>query len=131
VLFYGDQGIPHGYYRGKWNRLEPRLGIVFDPRGQGKESIRASTVSVSRSRRSTTTPLRSHAAVGRLRYSNAPPGNLTTPYAAILAATLTQALSAHSHQRVFPDLWNLLRAAPEPAAGLLAELELERAKTVS
>jgi hypothetical protein len=42
VYFYGDPGVPHGYYHGKWNRIEPRFGIVFDPRGQGKKSIRAS-----------------------------------------------------------------------------------------
>ncbi|MGC2400102.1 MAG: TonB-dependent receptor [Acidobacteriaceae bacterium] len=42
VLFYGDPGIPKGYYHGKWNRIEPRFGVVFDPRGEGKESIRAS-----------------------------------------------------------------------------------------
>jgi hypothetical protein len=42
LRFYGDQGIPKGYYHGKWNRLEPRFGIVFDPRGEGRESIRAS-----------------------------------------------------------------------------------------
>jgi hypothetical protein len=40
--FHGDPGIPKGYYHGKWNRFEPRFGIVFDPRGEGKESIRAS-----------------------------------------------------------------------------------------
>ena len=42
LLFYGDKGIPHGYYHGKYNRFEPRIGFTFDPRGLGEESIRGS-----------------------------------------------------------------------------------------
>jgi hypothetical protein len=82
VYFYGDPGVPHGYYHGKWNRLEPRFGIVFDPRGQGKESIRASyslgfqePPLYYNSRYAAMPPW------GDSVTLTPPPGNLTTPYA--------------------------------------------------
>jgi Carboxypeptidase regulatory-like domain/TonB dependent receptor len=82
VFFYGDPGIPHGYYHGKWNRLEPRFGIVFDPRGEGKESIRASyslgfqePPLYYNSRYAAMPPW------GDSVTLTPPPGNLTTPYA--------------------------------------------------
>jgi hypothetical protein len=42
LLFYGDPGVPHGYYHAKYTNFEPRIGVAFDPRGLGQESIRAS-----------------------------------------------------------------------------------------
>jgi hypothetical protein len=82
VLFYGDSGIPKGYYHGKWNRLEPRFGVVFDPRGEGKESIRASyslgfqePPLYYNSRYAAMPPW------GDSVTLTPPPGNLTTPYA--------------------------------------------------
>ena len=42
LLFYGDPGVPHGYYHAKYTNFEPRFGVAFDPRGLGLESIRAS-----------------------------------------------------------------------------------------
>ena len=42
LLFYGDPGVPHGYYHAKYDHFEPRFGVAFDPRGLGQESIRAS-----------------------------------------------------------------------------------------
>ncbi len=42
LLFYGDQGVPHGYYNAKYDHFEPRIGFALDPRGLGQESIRAS-----------------------------------------------------------------------------------------
>jgi hypothetical protein len=42
VLFYGDEGMPGAAYAyGKRANFSPRIGIVYDPRGLGKESIRA------------------------------------------------------------------------------------------
>ena len=76
------RGFLHGYYHGKWNRLEPRFGIVFDPRGEGKESIRASyslgfqePPLYYNSRYAAMPPW------GDSVTLTPPPGNLTTPYA--------------------------------------------------
>jgi hypothetical protein len=42
LLFVGDPGIPKGYINSHWDHFEPRLGLAWDPRGLGKESVRAS-----------------------------------------------------------------------------------------
>ena len=42
VLFYGDEGMPGASYAfGKKANFSPRIGIVFDPKGTGKQTIRA------------------------------------------------------------------------------------------
>src|SRR5208283_4221037 len=41
-LFYpGDPGIPRGYVNNDWAALEPRVGIVWNPTGSGRQVIRA------------------------------------------------------------------------------------------
>ena len=42
LLFYGDPGIPKGYIQHHFDHFEPRIGLALDPRGKGKESMRAS-----------------------------------------------------------------------------------------
>jgi hypothetical protein len=42
LLFAGDPGVPDAYINKHWDHFEPRFGIAWDPRGKGKESIRAS-----------------------------------------------------------------------------------------
>jgi hypothetical protein len=42
LLFAGDQGVPSSYINGKLANFSPRIGLVFDPTGTGKQSIRAS-----------------------------------------------------------------------------------------
>jgi hypothetical protein len=82
VFFYGDAGVPHGYYHGKWNRLEPRFGIVFDPRGEGKESIRASySLGFQEPPLYYNSRYASMPPWGDSVTLTPPPGNLTTPYA--------------------------------------------------
>lgn len=82
VLFYGDPEIPHGYYHGKWNRLEPRLGFAFDPRGQGKESIRAAySLGFQEPPLYYNSRYASMAPWGDSITLTPPPGDLTTPYA--------------------------------------------------
>ncbi|HUX67459.1 MAG TPA: carboxypeptidase regulatory-like domain-containing protein [Terriglobales bacterium] len=42
TLFYGDAGMPGASYGfGKVANFAPRLGLIFDPQGKGKETIRA------------------------------------------------------------------------------------------
>ena len=40
-LFYGDPGVERGVISTSWNHISPRVGIVWDPFGDGKTSIRA------------------------------------------------------------------------------------------
>jgi hypothetical protein len=40
-LFYGDPGVERGVIPTAWNHVSPRVGIVWDPFGDGKTSVRA------------------------------------------------------------------------------------------
>jgi hypothetical protein len=42
LLFAGDPGVPSTYINGKLTNFSPRIGLVFDPSGNGRQSIRAS-----------------------------------------------------------------------------------------
>jgi hypothetical protein len=39
-LFYGDPGVNKSFTSDHWLNLSPRLGLVYDPRGDGKTTIR-------------------------------------------------------------------------------------------
>jgi hypothetical protein len=42
TLFVGDKGMPgNHYYFGRLAEFAPRVGIIYDPRGKGQETIRA------------------------------------------------------------------------------------------
>jgi hypothetical protein len=40
-LFYGDPGIERGVVKTAWNHVSPRVGVVWDPAGDGRTSVRA------------------------------------------------------------------------------------------
>ena len=40
-FFPGDPGIPRGYVNNDWTALEPRVGIVWNPTGSGRQVIRS------------------------------------------------------------------------------------------
>jgi hypothetical protein len=42
VFFNGDPGIPYGYINNRYNDFAPRVGLAWDPKGDGRQSIRAS-----------------------------------------------------------------------------------------
>ena len=42
LSFYGDPGIPKAYFKNKLELFSPRLGLVWDPSGNGKQTIRVS-----------------------------------------------------------------------------------------
>jgi len=41
LLFYGDPGVERGVISTAWNHVSPRVGIVWDPTGDGKTSVHA------------------------------------------------------------------------------------------
>ena len=40
TLYYGDPGVPPGFTKNTWTNPSPRLGIVWDPQGNGKQTLR-------------------------------------------------------------------------------------------
>ncbi len=42
LFFYGDPNIPKAFSQNKWALFSPRAGLVFDPDGHGKQTIRIS-----------------------------------------------------------------------------------------
>jgi hypothetical protein len=42
VFFNGDPGIPYDYINNKYNDFAPRVGLAWDPKGNGRQSVRAS-----------------------------------------------------------------------------------------
>ena len=41
MLFYGDKGVPRGFTKDTLDSLSPRLGLVYNPDGEGKTTFRA------------------------------------------------------------------------------------------
>lgn len=41
MLYYGDKGVPAAFTNNHWMNFAPRLGIAWDPTGQGTQSVRA------------------------------------------------------------------------------------------
>lgn len=40
-LFYGDAGVPKNFASNRWGQFSPRVGITYDPAGDGKTVFRA------------------------------------------------------------------------------------------
>lgn len=42
LVFYGDKGVERGFIKRRLTNFSPRFGFALDPRGDGKQSLRAS-----------------------------------------------------------------------------------------
>ncbi|MGA2769612.1 MAG: TonB-dependent receptor [Bryobacteraceae bacterium] len=43
LMFYGDPGVPRGFQHNHLFNVSPRIGLVWDPTGTGKQTIRVSS----------------------------------------------------------------------------------------
>jgi hypothetical protein len=83
LFFVGDHGIPKGYINSHWNHFEPRVGIAWDPRGKGRESVRASyTIGFSQPIIYMEDRFENNAPYGDAITINPPAGSLSNPYVA-------------------------------------------------
>ena len=83
LLFVGDPGIPKGYINNHWDHFEPRFGVAWDPRGKGRESIRASyTMGFSQPIVYMEDRFENNAPYGDAITINPPAGSLSNPYVA-------------------------------------------------
>ena len=83
LFFVGDPGIPKGYINNHWDHFEPRLGIAWDPRGKGRESVRASyTFGFSQPIVYMEDRYENNAPYGDAITINPPAGSLSNPYVA-------------------------------------------------
>ena len=82
LLFAGDPGVPKGYINNHWDHFEPRFGIAWDPRGKGRESLRASyTLGFSQPIVYMEDRYENNAPYGDAITINPPAGALSDPYA--------------------------------------------------
>jgi hypothetical protein len=41
MFYYGDAGVPKAFTNNKWGNYSPRVGVVLNPHGDGRDTIRA------------------------------------------------------------------------------------------
>jgi len=81
-LLYGDEGVERGVIKTDWTHVSPRLGVVWDPFGDGKTSIRAAAGlfygSISGNEWNTMTNFQPWST--RLNFKNTNTATLSNPY---------------------------------------------------
>jgi hypothetical protein len=102
LLFYGDPGVERGVIPTALNHLSPRVGIVWDPVGDGKTAIHAAGGlfygSISGNEWNTTTNYQPWAT--RLTFTNT--SNKTSPAGVPLGASLSNPYTAYPGGPPFP-----------------------------
>ncbi len=102
LLFYGDPGVERGVIPTAWNHVSPRVGIVWDPSGDGKTAVHAAGGlfygSISGNEWNTTTNFQPWAT--RLTFTNTSPR--TSPIGVPLGASLSNPYTAYPGGPPFP-----------------------------
>jgi hypothetical protein len=118
LFFYGDTGITKSFQQSNWALFSPRAGIVFDPDGKGKQTIRISgailrdTAELFYAERLTTnTPYGTSIDVP------SPTGGFTNPYA------------GHPGGSPFPDAYSVSKTIAFPANGVYVNMPNETKPT--
>jgi hypothetical protein len=85
LKFVGDPGIPRGYVNKRFDDFEPRVGIVFDPAGDGRGVIRVGYgYFFDFPELAYSTGFNSQAPWGNTISLSSPAGGLTTPYQGVV-----------------------------------------------
>ena len=102
LLFYGDPGVERGVIPTAWNHVSPRVGIVWDPFGDGKTAVHAAGGlfygSISGNEWNTTTNFQPWST--RLTFTNT--SNRTTAAGVPLGASLSNPYTNYPGGTPFP-----------------------------
>jgi hypothetical protein len=102
LLFYGDPGVERGVISTAWNHVSPRVGIVWDPTGDGKTAVHAAGGlfygSISGNEWNTTTNFQPWST--RLTFTNT--NTRTSPTGVPLGASLSNPYTAYPGGAPFP-----------------------------
>lgn len=102
LLFYGDPGVERGVIKTAWSHVSPRVGIVWDPAGDGKTAIHAAGGlfygSISGNEWNTTTNFQPWST--RLTFTNT--NNKTNSSGVPLGASLSNPYTAYPGGPPFP-----------------------------
>ncbi|MGP8243831.1 MAG: carboxypeptidase regulatory-like domain-containing protein, partial [Bryobacteraceae bacterium] len=103
LFFVGDPGIPRGYTNKRYSTLAPRLGIVWDPKGDGRQTIRAGYgMFYDFAGLQFTTGFNSDAPWGSTVTLTSLPGGLSNPYAGIAGGNPFPVPSPPTRNQPFP-----------------------------
>jgi Carboxypeptidase regulatory-like domain len=81
LLFHDDPGIPASYANGNWLGFAPRVGLAWDPTGNGRQSLRASYgIFFDEPETFTARDFGASAPWGNALSLTQPPGGLTNPF---------------------------------------------------
>jgi hypothetical protein len=81
LLFHDDPGIPPSYANGSWLGFAPRVGLAWDPSGNGRQSLRASYgIFFDEPETFTARDFGASAPWGNALSLTQPPGGLTNPF---------------------------------------------------
>lgn len=103
LQFVGDPGIPRGYVNKRFGDFEPRVGIVFDPKGNGRGVIRAGYgVFFDFPELAFSTGFNSQAPWGNTISLTSPAGGLTNPYQGVAGGNPFPLPSPPTSTQAFP-----------------------------